>query len=215
MQLDGVQIGAAPLDEAAAAYRLLLEVEPEPRAGGVLRFQLAPGTVELAAGEPGVRSLRLRGPAPPGWPFGFHGVHVLLEPEAPAPASPTAAAAIDHVVVRTPDTDRAIALWRDRVGLRLALDRILPERGLRLVFFRSGGMTLEFAARHPGGDGDGPDRLWGVSYRVPDLEARRARLAGAGVEVSPVRVGMRPGTSVVSVRSGTAGVPTLLLAVHA
>ena len=61
---------------------------------------------------------------------------------------------------------------------------------------------------------DGPDRFHGVSYRVPDLVARRDRLLRAGVEVSEVRAGMRPGTSVVTVRAGTAGVPTLLLEVH-
>ncbi len=33
----------------------------------------------------------------------------------------------------------------------------------------------------------------------------------AGVDVSEIRMGMRPGTSVCTVRSGTAGVPTLLL----
>ena len=35
----------------------------------------------------------------------------------------------------------------------------------------------------------------------------------AGVDVSEPRTGMRPGTTVVTVRSGTAGVPTLLLQV--
>ena len=75
--------------------------------------------------------------------------------------------------------------------------------------------TERFAAGHPPpADADAPDRLYGVSYRVADLQNRRERLLRAGVDVSPVRDGMRPGTSVVSVRSGTAGVPTLLLQVH-
>jgi hypothetical protein len=98
--------------------------------------------------------------------------------------------------------------------LRLALDRAFPERGLRLVFFRSGGITLEFATADAESSSDGPDRFHGVSYRVPDLAARRDRLLRAGIEVSEVRTGMRPGTSVVTVRSGTAGVPTLLLEVN-
>jgi hypothetical protein len=89
---------------------------------------------------------------------------------------------------------------------------VFPERGLRLVFFRSGGVTLELAAAHPAATvADGPDRLHGVSYRVADLGARRERLLRAGVDVSEIRRGMRPGTSVATVRSGTAGVPTLLL----
>ena len=117
--------------------------------------------------------------------------------------------------MRTPDSDRTIRLWRDRVGLRLALDRTFPERGLRLLFFRSAGMTLEFAGSDPPpADRSQPDQLYGVSYRVPDLAAHRERLVAAGVDVSPVRPGMRPATSVVTVRSGTAGVPTLLLEMH-
>src|SRR5207247_1060758 len=117
MELDSVQIGVADLDEATAAYTLLLGVEPVRLAGEVRRFQLGRGAVELEF----------------------------------APSDPPRAA------------------------------------------------------------GDGPDRFYGGSYRVADLETRRERLLGAGVDVSPIRAGMRAGTSVASVRSGTAGVPTLLL----
>jgi hypothetical protein len=49
---------------------------------------------------------------------------------------------------------------------------------------------------------------------VPALSPWRSRLLAAGVEVSEIRTGMRPGTSVCTVRGGTAGVPTLLLEVH-
>jgi len=211
MELDSVQIGVADLDEATAAYTLLLGVDPVRLAGEVCRFQLGRGAVELESGEPGVHSVRFVGERPAGWPDAFHGLVVQLGAR-PALAAAAGAPAIDHVVVRTPDADRAICLWRDRLGLRLARDRLFPERGLRLVFFRSGGMTLEFATSDPPpADGDAPDRFYGVSYRVADLAARRDRLLGAGVDVSPIRSGMRPGTSVASVRSGTAGVPTLLL----
>src|SRR5690349_12892415 len=148
MELDSVQIGVTDLDEATEAYTLLLGVDPARLGGDVRRFQLGRGAVELQAGEPGVRSIRFTGTRPAEWPDGFHGIAVELGPPAErAPAAETPA--IDHVVVRTADADRAIALWRDRLGLRLALDRAFPERGLRLVFFRSGGITLEFATAHP------------------------------------------------------------------
>jgi catechol 2,3-dioxygenase-like lactoylglutathione lyase family enzyme len=223
VRLDSVQIGVADIEEASAAYALLLGVEsirlPENRR----RLQLARGAVELEAGEPGVHSIRFvteaadeRPPAPAG---GYNGLRVLASDpfEVPPPAAlADAAEAIDHVVVRTPDPDRAIRLWRDQVGLRLALDRAFPERGLRLVFFRSGGITLEFAGSHPPpAVSEGPDSFFGVSYRVPDLEARRERLLRAGLDVTPIRPGMRPRTSVATVRSGAAGVPTLLLQVRA
>src|SRR5262249_54296157 len=121
----------------------------------------------------------------------------------------------DHVVVHTGDPERAIALWRDRVGLRLALDREFPARHLRLLFFRSAGITLEYTSPLPAAEPAGVDRLYGVSYRVTDLPSRRGRRLAAEIEVSEIRPGMRPGTTVATVRSGTAGVPTLLLQLDA
>jgi catechol 2,3-dioxygenase-like lactoylglutathione lyase family enzyme len=216
VELDGVRIGARDLAEAVAAYTLLLDVGPAGVDGDVHRFQLARGAVEIVAGEPGIQSIAFTGDLPAGgWPDAFHGLVVRLGEPVDAVAR-AANVAIDHVVVQTPDADRAIGLWRDRMGLRLALDEVFPERGLRLVFFRSGGVTLELVAAHPATPAaDGPDRLHGVSYRVTDLGARREHLLRAGVDVSEIRRGMRPGTSVATVRSGTAGVPTLLLEVDA
>jgi len=108
--------------------------------------------------------------------------------------------------------DRAIALWRDRLGLRLALDREFPARGMRMLFFRSGGITLEFvSAIGAPADAGGPDRFYGLAYRVRDLGACRTRLQGAGIDVSEIRSGNKRGTVVATVRSGTEGVPTLLI----
>jgi catechol 2,3-dioxygenase-like lactoylglutathione lyase family enzyme len=212
MQLDSVQIGAGDVDVAAAAYVLLLGVEPTRLPGGAYRFQLAPGAVEIEPGPPGPQAIRFVAPAEPAPPESYHGLEVRLAAAGSSLAVAVDGLAIDHVVVRTRAPERAIALWRDRLGLRLALDRVFPERGVRLLFFRSGGITLEYAAPHPTSDGDpGRDRLYGISYRVPDLEARCARLLAAGVDVSSIRPGMKPGTRVASVRAGTAEVPTLLL----
>src|SRR2546422_7896513 len=104
MELDSVQIGAAGLDEATAAYALLLGVEPVRLAGDVRRFQLGRGAVELEPGEPGVHSIRFVGERPAEWPDGFHGLAVRLgsRPDLPAAAETPA---IDHVVVRTPDAE--------------------------------------------------------------------------------------------------------------
>src|SRR5262249_58895996 len=112
-------------------------------------------------------------------PSSAYGVTLVTDAErSDGPAAP--GAAIDHVVVNTADPERAIALWRDRVGLRLALDREFPARHLRLLFFRSGGITLEYACPLPAGAAaSGDDRLHGVSYRVTDLVARRDRLLAA------------------------------------
>ena len=122
--------------------------------------------------------------------------------------------AMDHVVVSTPDPERAAALYGARLGLDMALDRSHPDWG-RLMFFRCGDVVVEVTHR-PGKPADPPrdiqhDRLRGICWRVADIDATHARLAQAGVDVSEVRTGRKPGTRVMTVRSGTCGVPTLLV----
>jgi catechol 2,3-dioxygenase-like lactoylglutathione lyase family enzyme len=128
-------------------------------------------------------------------------------------SAPTGAApitAMDHVVVATPDPERAAALYGARLGLDMALDRSHPEWG-RLMFFRCGDLIVEVSHR-PGKPADGAlDRLRGICWRVADIDATHARLAASGVDVSEVRTGRKPGTRVMTVRSGTCGVPTLLV----
>jgi catechol 2,3-dioxygenase-like lactoylglutathione lyase family enzyme len=147
-----------------------------------------------------------------------HRVSIALvqreQPEAPSPAAAEEAAAVaglDHVVIRSPDPERAVALYAGRLGLSLRLDRSEPAWGARLLFFRCGDLIVEVAHDLSAGVSDGPDRLWGLSWRVPDLVRAHARLGGAGVDVSDIRAGRRPGTRVFTVRSHTAGVPTLML----
>ncbi len=136
-----------------------------------------------------------------------------LLPQVPPPGDPSAAVyALDHAVVRTADAQAARALYGDALGLRLALDREFPQWGARLLFFRVGGLTVEIAAELGGApEPETGDRLWGLSWRVRDADAARARLLAAGFDVSPVRKGRRPGTRVLTVRDGTHGVPTLFL----
>jgi catechol 2,3-dioxygenase-like lactoylglutathione lyase family enzyme len=119
--------------------------------------------------------------------------------------------AMDHVVIVTADPERAAALYGARLGLDMALDRSHPDWG-RLMFFRCGDLIVEIVHRPKDTSVDkAHDRLWGLSWRVADIDATRARLASAGVEVSEVRAGRKPGTRVLTVRSGTCGVPTLLV----
>jgi len=210
MLLDAVRIGANDLAAACRTYAVLLGTPGRAVEPTVHRFRLARGSVELVADAPaGLFALRFVAPAPPA--ADLHGLAVEFATAA-APDEPATPVAIDHVVVQSLAPERAIATWRDALGLRLALDREFPARGLRLLFFRTNHITLEYACPLPAHAGaPGPDRLHGVSYRVPDLDARRERLLSAGCDVSGIRPGMKAGTRVATVRSGTAGVPTLLL----
>jgi len=138
-------------------------------------------------------------------------------PEALPVASPDSVEAeivsgLDHVVVASADLDAAAALYRDGLRLRLSLDRRFEQRGLRLLFFRVGGITVELAGQLAGApDREAPDRATGLAWSTEDVAAARARLAAAGFEVSEVRRGQKRGTRVCTVRRETHGVSTLLI----
>jgi catechol 2,3-dioxygenase-like lactoylglutathione lyase family enzyme len=136
-----------------------------------------------------------------------------LLPEVPPAGAPEAAVhGIDHVVIRSADADATRALYGDRLGLRLALDKSFPQWGARLIFFRVGRITVEVAAPlDAAADAAAEDRAWGISWRVGDADAARIRLAEAGFDVSEVRTGRRPGTRVLTVRGDPCGIATLIL----
>jgi catechol 2,3-dioxygenase-like lactoylglutathione lyase family enzyme len=138
----------------------------------------------------------------------------FLELDGERPRSEASSAApitgLDHVVVATEDSERAAALYGARLGLDMALDRTHQDWG-QLMFFRCGDLIVEVVRRPVAGGDATRDKLWGLSWRVGDIDAVRARLMAAGLDVSEVRSGRKPGTRVMSVRSGTCGVQTLLL----
>jgi catechol 2,3-dioxygenase-like lactoylglutathione lyase family enzyme len=138
----------------------------------------------------------------------------FLELEAARPRSEASGAApitgLDHVVVATEDSERAAALYGARLGLDMALDRTHQDWG-QLMFFRCGDLIVEVVRRPVAGGDATRDKLWGLSWRVGDIDGARTRLMAAGVDVSDVRTGRKPGTRVMSIRSGTCGVQTLLL----
>jgi catechol 2,3-dioxygenase-like lactoylglutathione lyase family enzyme len=127
-------------------------------------------------------------------------------------AGPGELSGLDHVVVMSPDLEASKRLFGERLGLRLALDRSFEKRGIRLIFFRVGGVTLEVGGRiEAEAQPDSPDRFGGLAYRVADADAARARLVAAGFDVSEVRDGFKPGTRVFTVRDRSCGVPTLVI----
>lgn len=136
----------------------------------------------------------------------------MLPPATFRVAENATVSGIDHIVIMTGEPEACRELYGDKLGLRLAFDRTFEKRGIRLMFFRIGGVTVECAAAL--GKASSPedrDRLWGISYRVPDVAAARDRVAAAGFDVSEVRVGHKPGTRVCTVRRETHGVATLFI----
>lgn len=124
-----------------------------------------------------------------------------------------AATSLDHLVINTPNPDRAVALYGARLGLRFALDRTAAQWKTRFLFFRLGGLTLEVIHRlSETHDASAPDNIWGLTWATKDLDATRTRLAEAGLAVSDIRTGRKPGSTVFTVKDGTLGIPTLFIA---
>ncbi|HEX7761433.1 MAG TPA: VOC family protein [Caulobacteraceae bacterium] len=145
-----------------------------------------------------------------------HGVPIALadrtgEARVPPPADEDCVHALDHVVINTPNPDRALALYGARLGLDFRLDRSNPDWGSRLLFFRCGAAVVEIGASLKTPVSDDPDRLSGLAWRVANPQAAQARLAAAGFDISEVRKGRKPGTAVFTVRSGVPGAPSLIL----
>jgi catechol 2,3-dioxygenase-like lactoylglutathione lyase family enzyme len=145
-------------------------------------------------------------------PASVRGVQLLLiehttaaDALPPAPLTDPAAAAaacdaVDHVVVFTEDLDASLAVWADRIGLRVAWRRDFPERATRNVGLDLGGTIVELIQRTDRAPSGRPDVFWGIAYRVRDAAAAVARVADAGCDAGPVREGLMPGTRVANVR---------------
>jgi catechol 2,3-dioxygenase-like lactoylglutathione lyase family enzyme len=143
-------------------------------------------------------------------PAPARGLHLLLTQAGPA-GEAAMDLRLDHLVVRSSDPERTLALLAGRLGLELRLDRSNPAWGTRLLFFRCGDTVLEVSHELAVGITDAPDSLWGLTWRVPDVAASHARLEAAGIPVSPLRAGRKPGTRIFTIRDHAAGVPTAFI----
>ena len=128
-----------------------------------------------------------------------------------AGTGPAPIAQLDHVVIYTPNPDRALAVYGAKLGLDLRLDRSNPDWKVRQLFFRCADSVVEFASRLDRQDSDGLDSFGGLAWQVTDIDVAQARIASAGFDVSEVKTGRKPGTRVCTIRSGVASAPTLLI----
>jgi catechol 2,3-dioxygenase-like lactoylglutathione lyase family enzyme len=130
----------------------------------------------------------------------------LADLRAATQPAPAVVEALDHIAVRTQDPEAAVQLYDTGLGLRLALDRQFGAT--RMLFFRVGGVTLEWVEDPSVG---AQDAFYGLALRVRDLEAAHTRLTAVGLGLSEMREGRKTGTRVFSVKSGTCGVRVLVI----
>ncbi len=118
---------------------------------------------------------------------------------------------VDHIVVNTSDGDDIVRLFRDDLGIRLALDQTVEKWGGRMLYFRVGKFTIEVIDRQKSDPTTAPDSFWGIALQTEDIRSTHSRLQEAGVTISEIRTGRKPGTLVATPKSHTLGIPTLLI----
>ena len=116
---------------------------------------------------------------------------------------------LDHVVINTNDADGFINVYKDVFNIRLALDKFVDEWKSRMLFFRLNKTTIEVIEKK--NDEEPNDSLWGLSWEVDNIEEAHERLVKAGVEITPVKKGIKENTMVATIKSHTHNVPTLLI----
>lgn len=185
-------------------------------------FQLGNTAIEVVAAAPaslGERNAVVGGlsvyVSPQRIPANCRGLDIQAATQMPGKVDPASAAetgiqSVDHVVLRTADAADCIRLFRDDLGMRLALDQTVEKWGGRMLFFREGAMTLEVI--ESSSKAPSQDYFWGICYRCADIEATHADLTSRGVSLSDIREGRKPGTRVATIRSHVGGIPSLLLA---
>ena len=101
---------------------------------------------------------------------------------------------LDHVVINTNDADGFINVYEDVFNIRLALDKFVDEWKSRMLFFRLNKTTIEVLEKK--NDEEPKDSLWGLSWEVDNIEEAHKRLEKAGVEITPIKKGIKEFTGV-------------------
>jgi len=116
---------------------------------------------------------------------------------------------LDHLVINTNDANGFINIYKDVFNIRLALDKVIEHWKSRMLFFRVNKTTIEVIERK--NQDDSQDSLWGLAWEVESIEEAYKRLISEGVDVTPIKEGLKENTLVATIKSHTHNVPTLLI----
>ena len=116
---------------------------------------------------------------------------------------------LDHVVINTNDADGFINIYRDIFNIRLALDKVIEHWKSRMLFFRFNKTTIEVIERK--NEDTSQDSLWGLAWEVESIKETHKRLTKEGIDITPIKDGLKENTLVATIKSHTHNVPTLLI----
>ena len=115
----------------------------------------------------------------------------------------------NQIIIYTPDVEYLRNLFTEKLGIRLALDKIFNfgEKDIRMMFFRIGGVTLEVI--------ENPDSkslsYGGVGWHSENISKCLKRLIDSNFELSEIRKGRKPGTVVATIRNAPLKMPTIII----
>jgi hypothetical protein len=166
----------------------------------------------IGSGAAGIVGWSLSGLPPDGVREDIDGIPIQWS--TPITTAPTGhangVAAIDHVVLMSPDLDRTIESLSE-VGLapRRERDAELGARAIRQIFFRLGEVILEVVGS-PDAATEGPSTLWGITFEVADIDVTAAYF---GDLTTPVKNAVQPGRRITTLRHRDLGmsVPTAMI----
>ena len=116
---------------------------------------------------------------------------------------------LDHLVINTNDADGFIHVYQDIFKIRLALDKVVEHWDSRMLFFRVNRTTIEVVEKQD--EKEPKDSLWGLAWEVENIKKAHKRLIDNGVEMTPIKKGLKENTLVSTIKSHTHNVPTLLI----
>ena len=116
---------------------------------------------------------------------------------------------LDHLVINTNDADGFINVYQDIFEIRLALDKVIEHWDSRMLFFRLNKTTIEVVEKRD--EKEPKDSLWGLAWEVENIKEAHKRLSNNGVEMTPIKKGLKENTLVSTIKSHTHNVPTLLI----
>ena len=116
---------------------------------------------------------------------------------------------LDHLVINTNDADGFMHVYQDIFKIRLALDKVIEHWDSRMLFFRLNRTTIEVVEKRD--EKEPKDSLLGLAWEVENIKEAHKRLIDNGVEITPIKKGLKENTLVSTIKSHTHNVPTLLI----
>ena len=116
---------------------------------------------------------------------------------------------LDHIVINTNDGDGFIKVYKDVFKIRLALDKVIEHWKKRILFFRTNNTTIEVIESNSSEVKS--DNFWGLAWATKSIEESHKRLTDEGIEITPIKEGLKENTLVATLKSHTNNVPTLLI----